>query len=112
MTACKPLGLSSLGQVGEHTLRLGKLSFKSGIQLFLFLCPHVHTAEERRRLLELLVAEDFQARLCCDDKGINKRSREIVKFIGDGVPSRIFNAAYQTSKSEFEDFIQRFSSRQ
>jgi len=105
MTACKPLGLSTLGGVGEHTLRLGPLNLKSTVRLFAILCPQVHTGEERRRLLELLVTDDTQARLCHDDEGITKRTRKILMFMGNGVPSRTFNAAYQTSKKEYEDFL-------
>lgn len=105
MTARKPLGLSSLRGVGENVVTLGPLNFKSTVRLFAILCPHVHTGDERRRLLELLVPDE-QADVCASDDDITERSSSIFEILGNGIPSRTFDVAYQMTKKEYHGLLQ------
>lgn len=105
MTARKQLGLSSLRGVGEHIVELGPLNFKSTVRLFAILCPHVHTGNERRRLLELLVP-DQEAHICVTDDEISERCKAIFGILGNGIPSRTFDVAYQMTKEEYHDLLQ------
>ncbi len=54
LTAQKPFGRMSFAGVGPHPIHVGPLTMKSTIKLFLFLCPHVHTDNERRFMLQNL----------------------------------------------------------
>ena len=90
ITARKPLGLSSLGGVGERVYNLVPLTFKNTVSLFAILCPHAHTSERRRRLIEHLVSDHTQADLRLSDEGLKETSRDILKRLGEGIPSKTF----------------------
>ena len=105
ITARKPLGLSSLRGVGEHVVELGPLNFKSTVRLFAILCPHVHTGDERRRLLELLVPDE-EAHICVTDHAISERCKTIFGMLGNGIPAKTFDVAYQMTKEQYKGLLQ------
>ena len=49
--------LPGIGAV-ETLVTVGPLSFRNTVRLFSRLCPHLHTAGQRRRFLQTLVPED------------------------------------------------------
>merc|ERR1712194_593951 len=52
VTSNESIGASSLVNVGESVHNLGPLDFQNTIKLFAYHCPHLHSARERKELLE------------------------------------------------------------
>lgn len=90
------MGILSLhGQVA-YPSPLGPLSFANALRLFANLC-HVHSAGERHNLFQRLAIDGEQSELRPVDKGANERTKAIFEIVGDNVPSRIEQAAYDIS---------------
>eukprot|EP00592_Proboscia_alata_P003201 CAMPEP_0194375938 /NCGR_PEP_ID=MMETSP0174-20130528/24497_1 /TAXON_ID=216777 /ORGANISM="Proboscia alata, Strain PI-D3" /LENGTH=2279 /DNA_ID=CAMNT_0039156461 /DNA_START=633 /DNA_END=7472 /DNA_ORIENTATION=+ len=107
MTSKSKLGVSLLGNVGEHVYNLGQLNFKNTVRLFAHFCQHVHTGEERRKVLEDLVPDDQQLVCHSDESGIiTSRSREILEILGTGVPARIMEQAHQIKKEDYDKLME------
>merc|ERR1712194_909003 len=97
--------MGSLRGVGEHVVTLGPLNFMSTVRLFAILCPLVHTGDERRRLLELLVPDE-EAHICISDDEISEKCKAIFGMLGDGIPSRTFDVAFQMTKDEYQGLLE------
>ncbi len=98
LTAHRSLVISSIGGQVEQCFPLGPLVFHDSVRLFAYLCPHLHTREERKGLYDRLVIFDGeQARLGINDEGLDARTQRILSALGDGFPARIEKAAYEIS---------------
>jgi hypothetical protein len=102
----RPLGVPSLGGVGEHIMTLGPLSFRNTVKLFSTLCPHLHTGSERHRLTKRLCPKE-DADLALNDPTMSERSKFILERLGGGVPSKAFEVAYRCSKEDLIQWSQR-----
>ena len=107
VTGRRPLGIPSLGGQVEYPFPLGPLTFENTLRLFANLCPHLHTAGERHKLFEQLATDGEQSELRPSDSGINERTKSIFKMIGDGVPSKIEQAAYEISSESLRLLLDR-----
>jgi hypothetical protein len=60
VTSSRSLDLQTLPGIGvaETIVAVGPLTLRNTVRLFARLCPHLHTAKERRRFLETLVIPD------------------------------------------------------
>jgi len=110
LTAQKPFGRMSFAGVGPHPIHVGPLTMKSTIKLFLFLCPHVHTDNERRFMLQNLCPLN-ESLLRYDDAGMSDRSKDLLALMGYGNPSRIFDIAFSIEKVEFENLLSKFDNK-
>lgn len=108
VTGRRPLGIPSLGGQVEYPFPLGPLSFANTLRLFANLCPHLHTAGERHKLFERLASDGEQSELRPVDKGVNERTKAIFKIVGDGIPSRIEQAAYDISSDSLQVLLERY----
>jgi hypothetical protein len=108
VTGRRPLGIPSLGGQVEYPFPLGPLTFENTLRLFANLCPHLHTAGERHKLFERLARDGEQSELRPSDAGTNERTRAIFKIIGDGIPSRIEQAAYDISSDNLRDLLDHY----
>lgn len=108
VTGSRPLGIPSLGGQVEYPFPLGPLTFENTLRLFANLCPHLHTAGERHKLFERLATDGEQSELRPADSGISERTKAIFKIVGDGIPSRIEQAAYDISSDNLRDLLDRF----
>jgi len=106
LTANAPLNLSSCGGVGEHIEELGPLNLKNTVKLFGILCRHVCTAGERKNLLESTVKQEEED-MCASDASLSSRGRDVFSRLGDGIPARVFDAAYQISVEEYQSMLER-----
>lgn len=94
LTGREPLGIASIGGVPEKGYPLGPLTFQNTVTLFSNLCPHLHTPADRKRFINRVAPNsDGQSGLLPTDKGLTERTKFIFRTLGDGVPSRIENAA-------------------
>ena len=108
VTGRRQLGIPSLGGQVEYPYPLGPLSFENTLRLFANLCPHLHTAGERHKLFERLATDGEQSELHPADSGISERTKAIFKTIGDGIPSRIEQAAYDISSDGLSNLLERY----
>lgn len=108
VTGRRQLGIPSLGGQVEYPYPLGPLSFENTLRLFANLCPHLHTAGERHKLFERLASDGEQSELHPSDSGISDRTRAIFKTIGDGIPSRIEQAAYDISSDGLHNLLEQY----
>jgi CHAT domain/Leucine Rich repeat len=108
VTGSHPLGIPSLGGQVEYPFPLGPLTFENTLRLFANLCPHLHTAGERHKLFERLATDGEQSELRPGDSGISDRTKAIFKTIGDGIPSRIEQAAYDISSDNLRELLDRY----
>jgi len=108
VTGRRQLGIPSLGGQVEYPYPLGPLSFENTVRLFANLCPHLHTAGERHKLFERLARDREQSELDPSEAGVSERTREIFKMIGDGIPSRIEQAAYDISADGLRNLLDRY----
>jgi hypothetical protein len=106
LTANTPLNLSSFAGVGEHIEELGPLNLKNTVKLFGILCRHVCTAGERKNLLEAIVNQEEED-MCVSDASLSSRSRDVFSRLGDGIPARVFDAAYQISAEEYQSMLEK-----
>ena len=106
LTANAPLNLSSFAGVGEHIEELGPLNLKNTVKLFGILCRHVCTAGERKNLLEAIVNQEEED-MCVSDASLSSRSRDVFSRLGDGIPARVFDAAYQISAEEYQCMLEK-----
>jgi len=106
LTANAPLNLSSFAGVGEHIEELGPLNLKNTVKLFGILCRHVCTAGERKNLSEAIVNQEEED-MCVSDASLSSRSRDVFSRLGDGIPARIFDAAYQISAEEYQSMLEK-----
>lgn len=106
LTANAPLNLSSFAGVGEHIEELGPLNLKNTVKLFGILCRHVCTAGERKNLLEAIVNQEEED-MCVSDASLSSRSRGVFSRLGDGIPARVFDAAYQISTEEYQSMLEK-----
>jgi hypothetical protein len=105
LTGRKPLGIPSLGGVVEHPIELGPLSFANTIRLFGNLCPLLHTPADRRKLFESLATDGEEAELQYDHHRLCESTKKIFTILGDGIPSRIEQAAYDVPKDIFKSLM-------
>jgi hypothetical protein len=110
LTAQKPFGIMSFAGVGPHPIHVGPLTMKSTIKLFLFLCPHVHTDNERRLILKNLSPQN-ESLLRYNDEGMSDRSKDLLTLMGYGNPSRVFDIAFSIEKVEFENLLSKFGNK-
>ena len=104
LTANAPLNLSSFGGVGEHIEELGPLNLKNTVKLFGILCRHVCTAEERNNLLEAMVNQEEED-MCVSDASLSSSSRDVFARLGDGIPARVFDVAYQITAEKYQSML-------
>jgi hypothetical protein len=105
LTGHKPLGIPSLGGVVEHPFEVRPLSFANTVRLFGNLCPLLHTPADRRKLFESLATDGEEAELCYTDGRLCDSTKKIFSMLGDGIPSRIEQAAYDTPKEVFTSLM-------
>lgn len=86
--------------VGESLVSVGPLDFRSTVRLFSRLCPHLHTARDRRVLLESLVWPEDQAEVTINSRDVSPRTCGILERLGEGVPGRILKRAYEMGDAE------------
>ena len=91
--------------VGETLVSVGPLTFKNTVRLFSRLCPHLHTARDRRVLFESLVIEDQQD-VTIASRDITPRTYAILERMGEGHPGRILKRAMMMSEREVLDLLQ------
>jgi hypothetical protein len=108
ITGRRPLGIPSLGGQVEYPFPLGPLTFENSLRLFAHLCPHLHTAGERHKLFEQMATDGEQSELRPSDTGINERTKSVFRIIGDGIPSRIEQTAYEISSEALRDMLEGF----
>lgn len=81
-------------------MSVGPLNFRSTVRLFSRLCPHLHTARDRRVLLESLVWPEDQAEVTINSRDVSPRTCAILEKLGEGVPGRILKRAYEMGEQE------------
>lgn len=93
VTSNESMGLSSLDNVGESVYNLGPLDFRNTVKLFAFHCPHLHSARERKELVEGLAPRAAKER---------SEWQSIKSNLGGGIPAKTFAVAYEMSEEDFE----------
>ncbi len=95
VTTSRPLDLHTLpgAGVGESLVSVGPLNFRNTVRLFSRLCPHLHTARDRRVLLESLVWPEDQAEVTIASRDVSPRTCAILERLGEGHPARCVRVA-------------------
>jgi len=101
ITAHRSWGARAFAGVGAHSFHVGPLNLKNTVKLFLLLCPHVHTSQERNATLRKIVPETDGPLLLSDER-MSESSKNILRQLGEGIPSRTFDIAYSMTKEEFD----------
>ena len=104
-TSEKEIGLRG-GGAGEYVYNLPPLTFYNSVRLFARLCPQVHTGVDRKALVDLLV-DDAQGSITFNGEGVNQRTMDIFKLIGDGFPNKVFDCAYGMTVDDFKILWQK-----
>ena len=99
VTSNKSIGLSPLASVGETVHELGPLNFRNTVKLFAFHCPHLHSARERKELVERFASHAVVNRLAEDDDV----SEKVMAMLGGGIPAKTFVVAHEMTVEEFDE---------
>ncbi|KAL7550485.1 hypothetical protein ACHAWF_013717 [Thalassiosira exigua] len=99
VTANKSIGLSPLASIGESLYNLSPLNFRNTLKLFAYHCPHLHTARERKDLVEKYASHSVMMQLGEGDEV----SQKMISILGGGVPSKIFEVAYEMTAEGLEE---------
>ena len=83
----------------ESLVSVGPLTFRYTVRLFSRLCPHLHTARERRLFFQSLVPAD-QADITIFSRDIQPRTMDLLERLGGGHPGRCLQLAYVMSESD------------
>ena len=97
----------TLGGQIHYPYPLKALALGDTLLLFAKLCPHFATADERRNFIERVGIEEGQSKLRPCDSGINERTKEIFRQIGNGIPRRIKDAARIFSAEQIQTIQNR-----
>merc|ERR1712194_739426 len=97
VTSNESIGASSLVNVGESVHNLGPLDFQNTIKLFAYHCPHLHSARERKELLE-----EFSSHTDVNSPAVDELSGIIQSVLGGGIPAKTFAVAYEMTAEEVQ----------
>jgi hypothetical protein len=107
LTGREPLGIPSIGGQVESPFELGPLNFGNTVRLFSNLCTLLHTPIDRRMFFEALVTDGNDSELCYTDHRLDSTTRDLFAMLGDGIPSRIEQAAYDMPTDIFASLMNR-----